>query len=76
MSELPPRPSLAHLRKQAKEFLTRLRAQNPDATLSDAQHVLAAEYGFASWPKLKGHVAAAVPAAHIEGERVPLLRQV
>ena len=59
MSELPPRPSLAHLRKQAKEFLTRLRAQNPDATLSDAQHVLAAEYGFASWPKLKGHVDAA-----------------
>ena len=59
MSELPPRPSLAHLRKQAKEQLSRLRAQNPNATLSDAQHVLAGEYGFASWPKLKAHVEAA-----------------
>jgi hypothetical protein len=65
MSELPPRPSLAHLRKQAKELLSRLRAQNPNATLSDAQHALAAEYGFASWPKLKAHVeaAAATPPA-------------
>jgi len=63
MSELPPRPSLAHLRKQAKELLRRLRATNPDAALSDAQHALAGEYGFASWPKLKAHaeVAAASP---------------
>ena len=59
MSELPPRPSLAHLRKQAKELLSRLRAQNPNAALSDAQHALASEYGFASWPKLKAHVEAA-----------------
>jgi len=59
MSELPPRPSLAHLRKQAKELLSRLRGQNPSATLSDAQHVLAGEYGFASWPKLKAHTEAA-----------------
>ena len=62
MSELPPRPSLAHLRKQARELLSRLRAQDPNATLSDAQHVLAGEYGFASWPKLKAHVEAAAAA--------------
>jgi hypothetical protein len=36
MSELPPRPSLAHLRKQAKALLSRLRAQNPNATLAAA----------------------------------------
>src|SRR5688572_14755103 len=59
MSELPSRPSLAHLRKQAKELLSRLRVTNPNATLSDAQHVLAGEYGFASWPRLKAHVEAA-----------------
>jgi hypothetical protein len=59
MSELPPRPSLDHLRKQAKERLNRLREQSPSATLSDAQHHLAREYGFASWPKLKAHVEAA-----------------
>ena len=63
MSELPPRPSLAYLRKQAKELLSRLRAQNPNATLSDAQHVLAGDYGFASWPKLKAHVEAAAASA-------------
>ena len=56
MSELPARPSLDHLRKQAKALLQALRQQNPDASLSEAQHVLAREYGFASWPKLKAHV--------------------
>jgi len=56
VSELPARPSLAHLRKQAKALLQALRQQNPDASLTEAQHALAAEYGFASWPKLKTHV--------------------
>jgi len=56
VSELPARPSLAHLRKQAKALLQGLRQQNPDASLTEAQHALAAEYGFASWPKLKTHV--------------------
>ena len=56
MSELPARPSLSHLRKQAKDLLRRLRQQNPDATLADAQHMLASEYGFPSWPKLKAQV--------------------
>jgi Clp amino terminal domain, pathogenicity island component len=56
VSQLPPRPSLSHLRKQAKDLLRRLRQQNPDATLAEAQHALAREYEFDSWPKLKVHV--------------------
>jgi hypothetical protein len=65
VSQLPDRPSLSHLRKQAKDLLRRLRQQNPDAALTDAQHALAREYGFDSWPKLKVHVErlAALPRA-------------
>jgi hypothetical protein len=51
--DLPPRPSLEHLRKQAK---TRKRERR--IGLSQAQHELAREYGFASWPKLVHHVQA------------------
>lgn len=75
MSELPPRPSLAHLRKQAKELLSRLRGQNPSATLSDAQHVLAGEYGFTSWPKLKAHAEAAAAAPPLFPRLTPKARQ-
>jgi hypothetical protein len=75
MSELPPRPSLAHLRKQAKELLGRLRGQNPSDTLSDAQHVLAGEYGFASWPKLKAHAEAAAAAPPLFPRLTPKARQ-
>jgi hypothetical protein len=56
VSQLPPRPSFSHLRKQAKDLLRRLRQRTPDATLAEAQHALAREYGFDSWPKLKAHV--------------------
>jgi hypothetical protein len=56
--DLPPNPNLEHLKKQAKALLEKLRQQNPDATLVDAQHALAREYGFPSWPKLKAHVEA------------------
>jgi ClpA/ClpB-like protein len=56
VSQLPPRPSLGHLRKQAKDLLRELRQQRPAATLVEAQHALARRYGFASWPKLKAHV--------------------
>jgi ankyrin repeat protein len=71
-SLLPERPSLEQLRKQAKDLLrairandagatTRLRAQAPRptrqaVTLADAQFVLAREYGYESWAKLKRHV--------------------
>jgi hypothetical protein len=54
--DLPPNPNLEHLKKQAKALLDTLRQQNADATLVDAQHVLAREYGFPSWPKLKAYV--------------------
>jgi ankyrin repeat protein len=80
--QLPSRPSLEQLKKQAKD-LTKLQASgDPQAiqriteshprlsgasevdiraakfTLSDAQLVIAREYGFESWPKLKTHVEA------------------
>jgi ankyrin repeat protein len=69
---LPHKPSLAQLRKQAKELLKSYRAGNeatvaeverfqrsPDPAhfdLADAQRVLARAYGFSSWPALKEHV--------------------
>ena len=59
--DLPPNPNLEHLKKQAKALLDMLRQQKADATLVDAQHALAREYGFPSWPKLKTHVEA-IPA--------------
>ena len=54
--ELPARPNLEHLKNQAKDLLPELLRQDPSAQLADAQHALAREYGFASWPKLKTHV--------------------
>ena len=51
MPELPPRPSLEHLRKQAKA-----RKRERAIGLSRAQHEIAQEYGFDSWPKLVHHV--------------------
>lgn len=62
-----PTLNLEHLRKQAKALLraaqegdasatARLHANDPQ--LSDAQHVIAKENGFASWPKLKAYLDA------------------
>lgn len=51
---LPEKPNLEYLKKQAKELLSSM----PNAKLADAQHALANEYGFATWAKLKAHVAA------------------
>jgi ankyrin repeat protein len=51
--ELPQRPSLEHLRKQAKA-----RKRERAIALSQAQHELAREYGFDSWRKLVHHVQA------------------
>jgi len=69
---LPARPSLIQLKHQAKELLKEFRAGGQNAAarfreyhphsqrgtiaLSDAQLVIAREYGFAGWPKLKQHV--------------------
>ena len=57
--DLPRRPDLEHLKKQAKALLRSMRERDAHATLADALHALARDYGFASWPKLKAHVEAA-----------------
>src|SRR5258708_2231317 len=55
---------LKEFRAGAAEASTRFREQHPrpphqaTASLSDAQLVIAREYGFAGWPKLKLHVNA------------------
>jgi hypothetical protein len=59
---LPERPSLEQLRKQAREHLDALRAADPSVNLAAAQHALAREYGFESWPKLVHHVESMQPA--------------
>lgn len=48
---LPIQPSLEHLKKQAKR-----RAKSDALQLAEAQHRLAVDYGFASWPKLVAHI--------------------
>lgn len=66
--QLPERPNLDQLKKQAKDLLDDIHAQRPEAlarvpenertgfALADAQRILAREYGFPSWPKLKERV--------------------
>ena len=67
--ELPARPDLEHLKKQARSLLrdgiasdaeAKARFSNCNVTatpkLADALHVLAREYGFDAWPALKLHV--------------------
>lgn len=67
--KLPRDPSVEHLRKQAKTLhqsyqrglvpaTQRVAAVFSDKTikLTDAQHIIAIEYGFPSWPRLAAHV--------------------
>ena len=54
--DLPRRPDLEHLKKQAKALLRELRQRDANASLADALHAVARDYGFPSWPKLKAHV--------------------
>ena len=74
--ELPAKPNLEYLKKQAKELLHDFEQNNPAAVerfrsvvssaptpkLADAQQIIALDYGFASWPKLKDHVEAMIRA--------------
>ena len=53
---LPNAPNLDWLRKRAKNRLAERRAQNPRATLAEAQLELAREYGFPNWRALKRHI--------------------
>jgi ankyrin repeat protein len=54
--ELPDKPDLDWLRKQAKRRLDDLRRTDPEAQLADAQFALAKDHGFASWRALKAHI--------------------
>ena len=67
MSELPDRPNLDQLRRQARELLraaadgepsavARVRAFSERVSLSSAQLAVAREHGFASWPALHAEV--------------------
>lgn len=70
---LPPRPSLEHLKNEAKQRLEALRADNPGARLANAQFLLARDYGFASWRDLKADVearASGAPAPDRSGDPV------
>jgi ankyrin repeat protein len=53
---LPDRPSLEHLKNQAKQRLKQLRKEDEAAKLADAQRIVAREYGFSSWRAIKAHV--------------------
>src|SRR5690348_5201695 len=57
--ELPENPNIEHLKKQAKALLREWQdtGARPQAKLAEAQHEVAREYGFPSWPKLQAHVA-------------------
>src|SRR5947208_1265795 len=68
-TKLPLHPNLQHLKKQAKALLRDFHQVRPDAIekltalrlnvlpkLSDAQHLVAHDYGFDSWSKLKERV--------------------
>jgi hypothetical protein len=70
---LPPHPNLTHLKKQAKDLLNDLKQQNPTSKLADAQHTLAREYGFASWPKLKVHVESLSPPVETAQQANPFV---
>jgi ankyrin repeat protein len=69
--QLPARASIDQLKRQAKDLHNQLRdgsaeaaarmqavLPNPRQLLADAQLVIAREYGFASWPKLRRRVEA------------------
>lgn len=72
--KLPERPDLEQLKTQAKDLLKDVRAGQPEAVarvpenervnfaLADALRILAREYGFPSWTKLKEHVELSAPA--------------
>lgn len=95
LRELPARPNLEHLKNQARTLLQEALASDPAAVgrfsaagvtatpkHADALHVIAREYGFETWPKLKTHVEAssedpnAALVAAIRGNDGALVRAV
>jgi hypothetical protein len=86
MSQLPARPDLDQLRRQARELhraarggdagaLRRLRQASGTITLSAAQLAIARDYGFVSWPRLKAEVERrrAAPAGFLTAEAEGLI---
>jgi uncharacterized protein len=67
---LPSRPNLEHLRNEAKQRLKAMRSEQPAASLSEAQLLVARTNGFPSWRKLKAYV----DALHDSGQ--PLINAV
>jgi hypothetical protein len=55
---LPDRPSLEFLKKEAKTLLDSMQRTTTGVQLADAQYALARDYGFDSWPRLKAHIDA------------------
>jgi hypothetical protein len=79
MSELPGRPNIDQLRRQARELqraaadgepaaVTRIRAVSERVSLSAAQLAVAREYGFASWPALHAEVRCRLAEAIFPGK--------
>jgi HEAT repeats len=72
MFQLPSNPNLEHLKQQAKDLLKAYQSNEPSASsrvqsqfhnvsrflLADAQLVIAREYGFSSWTKIKLYIEA------------------
>jgi hypothetical protein len=58
MRILPKAPSLEYLKQQAKDLLDAIRESRPAAHLTDAQAMLARQYGFEAWTELKREVEA------------------
>ena len=59
---LPERPSLRHLKAQAKDLLETGAAKS----IADAQFQVARSYGFPGWPKLKAHVESLAEAGQLK----------
>lgn len=55
---LPARANLEHLKNEAKQRLKTMRSHDSAARLSEAQLLVARDYGFASWRKMKSYVDA------------------
>lgn len=89
---LPERPDLEQLKRQAKELLDAYRAGGESAVaevtrfyraadpatfaVHDAQLVLARNYGYGSWPKLKAYVDGVTATRLMEAVRAKDIEQV
>ncbi len=87
MSEqLPPRANLEHLKNPAKALLRAYGENDPPAVelfgsllpagakpkLADAQRLIARQYGFAGWAKLKAHLSTSPQADPLELAKLAL----